>query len=283
MSRLAGASTIHEQQPITAMTRLRFSTAVFVSLAFAGSAHAASSAWQSMEGARLRLVTEDQAGPDGVLRGALEIRLLPGWKTYWREPGDTGVPPTLTIVEGKNVTGVSMHFPAPHRYKDEWSTWAGYSEPMAIALEFPIGDPAMPVAMETSAFLGICKDICIPVQMNFSLQADPRAPASEPLVEAAFAALPPPPRAGFSVTGARLNDGMLTIEANVPAGEALPDLFLAPGGGWMLDVPTLSKRDGDKLTFQAKVLSKPKAADGLSADFTLTSGDEAVSGQFSVP
>lgn len=249
-------------------------------LAMAGGAHAASTGWQDTEGARLRLVVDDRPAPDGTLRGALEIALAPGWKTYWREPGDAGVPPRLTLDGSSNADGVSMHFPAPERFTDEWSTWAGYRGSMAIALEFATGDPAQPVLLKTSAFLGICEDICIPVQMSFMLETNPDAPADEPAVAAAFAALPAGAHDGFTVTQARLEGEVLVVEAEVPGNAAGADLFLAPADGWLLDVPERSGTEDGRATFHAKVLSSPGHGALPVTDYTLVNEGEAVSGRF---
>ncbi len=54
---------------------------------------ASSSDWFETEGARIRLVTTGKPAADGKLKGMLDIELKPGWKTYWRDPGDAGVPP----------------------------------------------------------------------------------------------------------------------------------------------------------------------------------------------
>ena len=76
---------------------------------------AASSGWHHADGTSLRIVTSDRSDADGRLRGALEIRLKPGWKTYWLDPGDAGVPPTLTLADGRPVDAA---FPAPKRFDD---------------------------------------------------------------------------------------------------------------------------------------------------------------------
>ena len=52
------------------------------------------------------------------LRAGVEIRLDPGWKTYWRYPGDSGVPPSLDFAASENVKSVTMLWPAPKRFAD---------------------------------------------------------------------------------------------------------------------------------------------------------------------
>ena len=52
------------------------------------------------------------------LRAGVEVQLDPGWKTYWRDPGDSGTPPTFDFAESTNVKSVSMQWPAPMRFDD---------------------------------------------------------------------------------------------------------------------------------------------------------------------
>lgn len=74
--------------------------AALLLLALAPGAHAASSEWHHVEGGSIRIVTSGAPDAQGILRGALEIRLKPGWKTYWLDPGSSGVPPTLDVTIG---------------------------------------------------------------------------------------------------------------------------------------------------------------------------------------
>ncbi|MFP1631732.1 protein-disulfide reductase DsbD domain-containing protein [Zhengella sp. ZM62] len=244
-----------------------------------GRAGAASTAWQDTEGARLRLVVEDRPDAGGTLRGALEIQLAPGWKTYWREPGDAGVPPQLSLEGSSNVDGVAMRFPAPVRFTDEWSTWAGYDVSMAIALEFATPRPSEPVTVNATAFLGICEDICIPVQMSFMLETDPARTGSEPAVTDAFAALPDAAHEGFSLTEASMEEGAVILEATVPGDGDEAELFLAPAGGWALDVAERVEAGKGVSVFRAVILSTPKGAAPPDIDYTLVRKGEAVNGQ----
>ena len=52
------------------------------------------------------------------LRAGVEIRLDAGWKTYWRDPGDSGVPPTFDFSGSDNVKSVTVQWPAPERFPD---------------------------------------------------------------------------------------------------------------------------------------------------------------------
>src|SRR5262245_43732610 len=90
--------------------------ALAVASALASPALASSSDWHEADGGRVRLLTSGRPDEHGVLRGALEIDLKPGWKTYWLDPGDAGVPPSLDVSGSRNVSTAELQFPAPHRF-----------------------------------------------------------------------------------------------------------------------------------------------------------------------
>ena len=98
----------------------------------------------------------------------LEIDLKPGWKTYWRDPGDAGVPPTLDASASSNIASAELSFPAPHRFDDGFAIWAGYKEPVSLPVAFTLTDARQPATIDAKVFLGICETICIPVQATFS-------------------------------------------------------------------------------------------------------------------
>ena len=255
-------------------------TIVFATLAFFASAVVAlggASDWFVTEGARMRLVVNDKAENDGTFRGALEIDLLPGWKTYWRDPGDAGIPPTVDVANSTNISAVEIAFPAPGWFSDSYSTWAGYKQALAFPLTFTAEDPEVAARVVADVFLGVCKDICIPVQTEFSADANPQAGSSHPVVDAAFDALPPAANDTFGLSAARLEGDMLVATAHLPDGRTETDLFLAGSKGWYFGVPELSHTDDGTLTVRVSLLETPKETSG-SFHYTLVSDKAAVSG-----
>ena len=239
------------------------------------------------DGATLRLVTTGLADADGQLRGAVEIRLAPGWKTYWKEPGASGVPPQIDIGGSINVTAAAIQFPAPEWHADAYGAWAGYGAPVVLPIVFTVGAPERFSVIEADLFLGICKTICVPVQARLAVEPGraPDDPADAAFVAAAFEALPGAPDAGFAVTQARLSGDVLLVTATTPATASdKAALFLAPEGGFVLGAPKLRSGDGTAATFEVPVLAAPAggAAD-VAVSYTLTAGDAAVTGTFTLP
>src|ERR1700741_2164925 len=100
------------------MPKTVFPTALFLVVVLASPVLASSSDWYEAEGGRVRLVTTGAPDESGVIAGVLQVDLKPGWKTYWRDPGDAGVPPTLDASGSDNVASVTVMWPAPERFPD---------------------------------------------------------------------------------------------------------------------------------------------------------------------
>ena len=252
------------------------------------SAMASSSERFAMEGGSLRLLTSGLAGEDGLLRGALEIELRPGWKTYWRDPGSSGVPPQIDVSRSLNVSGAELHFPAPEWHEDTYGDWAGYGKPVVLPVTFTIAEPDRFSVVEASLFLGVCEAICVPVQANLTIE-----PGSQPgdeedarIVEAAFASLPLPASDEFGVTGTQLSGDALTIHAAVPRDAGKAELFIAGSGGYLLGRPGLVTSGDGSATFTVPVFASENSGGNsgqAKLPYTLVAGDRAVAGELSLP
>ncbi len=250
---------------------------VLIPLAVPAPAMAAASDWYEAEGARVRLVSEEAAGPDGALRAALEIVLDPGWKTYWRDPGEAGIAPSIDVSTATNVTGATLGFPAPAWHGSGAEAWAGYAGSVSLPITLRLEDPNAFTAVDADVFLGVCRDICVPVQTRLSVMPGGDASLREPTVEAAFAALPAPADAAFGVTGATTEGDRLAVEVAVPQGGTEAELFVAAPTGWVLRKPERAARGG---AFEIQVAARPDGAADPGFDYTLVAGGRAVQGSF---
>ncbi len=259
--------------------------ALLVSAPVASPALAASSGWTDTEGASLRLVTTGTPDAEGKLRGALEIQLQPGWKTYWRDPGGAGVPPSIDVSASRNVAGVEVDFPAPKRFDDGYAISAGYDQPVTLPLVFSVADKSQSAIIEANLFLGVCEKICVPVQATLDVDPldDPENPNDAATVANAFMLLPAAADASFGVSSAQLGADTLTVEVVLPSGVTEGDLFVAYEAGFSLGAPKQSMVDG-RLRFAVPVFDQPKPVlAGTSLAYTLVTPAGAVSGRISVP
>ena len=246
---------------------------------------ASSSAWHDSEGGRIRLVTSGAPDQAGHLQGVLDIALKPGWKTYWRDPGDNGVPPQIDISDSTNVSDAALSFPAPKRHDDGYGVWAGYDHSVSLPVTFTLASPRDAATIEAQVFLGVCETICIPLQATLKLDpsSDPDNVADAALVKTGFAALPGRAQPGFEARPLPGDPETLVVEAAVPGNPASAEFFVAGEHGYMFGPAVRDERDG-KLIFRLPILDRPAtppSASGLA--YTLTGETGAVAGLLPYP
>jgi DsbC/DsbD-like thiol-disulfide interchange protein len=254
-------------------------------IASAAPALASSSDWYEAAGGSIRLVTAGAPDENGIVQGALEINLKPGWKTYWLDPGDAGVPPTIDVSASRNVTAADLSFPAPHRFDDGFAKWAGYEEPVSFAVAFTLADPSKPASIDAKVFLGVCESICIPVQATLTLDTatDPDNADDAAAVQAALDALPAPEQPDFGVTLIAGGKDEVLVEAAFPGEPETVDLFLAGSDGYQFGPPE-RKIEGDRLMFSVPILQRPeKTPEKGGLRYTLVTAAGAVSGMLPYP
>lgn len=134
---------------------------------------------------------------DGVRMAGLRLRLEDGWKTYWRAPGEAGVPPQFDWSGSENLRAVRVHWPAPQVFDSYGLRTIGYAEEVVLPVElFPV-DPAKPTRIDGRMALGVCQDICLPVTLDYD--ATFAADTPEAGSAAIRAALKARPRAGAAL------------------------------------------------------------------------------------
>lgn len=246
---------------------------------------ASSSAWRDFEGGSIRLVTTGAPDDAGIVQGALQIELKPGWKTYWVDPGDAGVPPTIDVSTSRNIASASMSFPAPRRFDDGFAKWAGYDEPVSFPVAFALAEAKQPAAIEAKVFLGICETICIPAQaaLNVDPASDPDNADDAAVVQAALDALPGEATPDFGAAVVTASKDAVTVEAKFAGEPADADFFLAGAEGYQF-APPERRDEGGRLLFSVPILQQPDTAPNKGAlQYTLTSAAGAVSGAIPLP
>ena len=242
--------------------------------------HASSSDWFETEGARIRLVTAGKPDARGKLNGILHIELAPGWKTYWRDPGDSGVPPTLDVSANPNIASAVFDFPAPQRHDEGDFKWAGYDYPVALPITFTLKDPAGAAVIDASVFLGVCETICVPVQAKLAVDPadDPANPDDAAAVAAAFSKVPPAATPDFEVKAAgKAGEAKVVLEAMFPGDPATAELFISGEDGYVFATPVREQRDG-KTFFSIEVTRPDETPTGPGLHYTLATEAGAVSG-----
>lgn len=119
---------------------------------------------------------------------ALELQLEPGWKTYWRTPGDTGLPPHFDWKGSQNLKDVTFHWPAPQPIRSGDKLEMGYHDQLVLPFTAHATDAAKPVTIASQVELGLCESICVPAYLE--LQADPAGSQTDPEILTAMQAEP---------------------------------------------------------------------------------------------
>ena len=254
----------------------RLQTAALALLFINSAAAAATSEWVETPGGDVRLVALP-ASDDGSMRAMLDIRLHDGWKTYWRDPGGSGIPPSIAV-SGAEL--LSTGFPAPRRLGDEATHYIGYDKPVRLPLTL---GKATGGAISATVFLGVCKDICIPVQAELTVNASGESfanPLEETAIAAAEASLPQGASDGFKpLDGRWAADGKsVTVRFEAPQDGAMPDVFLSGSSSFEFGAAGPVRREGEAFVAEVPVLHRPKVFD-LAKDpilLTVRAGDRTM-------
>ena len=218
-------------------------------------AAAGSGAWYDGEFAKTRLISSVAAvGDREQLRLGLQFRIQPGWKIYWRTPGDAGFPPQPTWNGGENLAAVSMRWPAPLRFSIFGLQTLGYEDDVVFPLDVRPERPGQPIAVRASIPYLICKEVCVPETaiVALDLPAGPAEPTNQAISIARFDARVPGDGtlAGLSIQRASLESSgdemTLTVEARALAPFVAPDLYVEGPEQTGFGAPVFQLRDGGR-------------------------------------
>ena len=219
----------------------------------------------------------------GLHIAAVRITLAPGWKTYWRAPGDAGIPPDFDWSESSNVAGVTPLWPVPHVFWQNGMRSVGYADEVVLPLVVSpsVGGEAMHLAGRLG--IGVCQDVCIPVSFDLSVNL-PAQGAPDPAISAAMAARPVTAEAAgvSSVTCSvePISDGIrITASITMPTigREEAAILELADPSVWVSEAET--RRAGGVLHVTAEMVppnGQPFAIDRSEVRITVLSGARGV-------
>jgi DsbC/DsbD-like thiol-disulfide interchange protein len=251
----------------------------------AAPAGAIDSPWTRAAESTVRLVVGAPADGERELRGAVEIRLTRGWHTYWRYPGDAGIPPRFDWAASDNVAAVDLRWPAPVRIVTKDGTQSiGYEDGVVFPLRIRPADPKRPVKLALKLEFAVCERLCIPAEAEMRLEVRGSV-GKVPLLDEADARVPRKARLsdapGLSVLSVRLERGpkpRALVEIKAPAGSD-PDLFAeGPTEAWALSLPEKVAGEAGRVRFAIPLEGAPPGADPipLKLRLTLVAGREAI-------
>src|SRR6478672_5184098 len=261
---------------------LGFAATIFASSAAIEARAQDASPWQRDGHSAVRLLAGSRSG--AVLLGGIAIQLQPGWKTYWRTPGDSGVPPRFDFSKSDNVEAVTVLWPAPTKFDDGAGGFSlGYKQQVVLPLRIVAKNADKPVTLRADISYAVCDKLCIPVEAKAELAFASVASTEDGNLSDALNAVPKPANIGdpnpLTIRDVK-RDGKNNVLVDVVAPEAKEvSLFVeGPTPDWALPVPKLVEHGPPgvkRFAFELDGLPPGASAEGAALKLTLVGGDRA--------
>lgn len=211
-------------------------TAILLNTCAVAPAYAASSDWVNLYGGEARLSAVKD--PDtNKITGIVEIKLKEGWKTYWRNPGDAGIPPIIDFTGSTFFTLDKISFPIPEILTEDGTQFIGYHNTVQFVFSGQAEGSAASLKVNFTA--GVCEKICIPATAEFEFlpnalnQSDPKTSRTLMLSKSY---LPREPSTQFSLSNVKRKGGKYSVTANIPKALSDPKLLIEGPKGWFSGV-----------------------------------------------
>ncbi len=241
------------------------------------------SPWQRDGHSAVRLLAGSRSG--AVLLGGIAFQLQPGWKTYWRTPGDSGVPPRFDFSKSENVEAVTVLWPAPTKFDDGAGGHSlGYHDQIVLPLRIVAKNADKPVTLRAAVNYAVCAKLCIPVEANAELAFNSVASTEDSALFAALDTVPKPANIGdpnpLTIRDVK-RDGKSTVLVDVvaPPDATSVDLFVeGPTPDWSLPVPKLQEQGPPgvkRFAFELDGLPPGTTPEGAALKLTLVGGEHS--------
>jgi DsbC/DsbD-like thiol-disulfide interchange protein len=241
------------------------------------------SPWSEDIRSAVRIIAGTNKNTDAPLRAGIEIKMKPGWKTYWRYPGDSGVPPQFDFSNSENLKSATVLYPAPRLFKDETGQTLGYKESVIFPVVVSPQQPGKPVKLRLKVDYAVCEKVCVPVEGRAELTLGSGNSAHNAELSAAEGRVPrqvSAAQAGLNMR--RVNTGTkphVTVDLAAPAGQTV-DLFVeGPSSRWALPIPKPVKpAPAGRAQFSFELDGSPPGTDPtgkIDLTFTIVAGERA--------
>jgi len=233
------------------------------------------SAWAQDAHSAIRLIAGSRSG--AMFLGGVAFRLEPGWKTYWRTPGDSGVPPRFDFSKSDNVEAVTVLWPAPQSFPDgAGGTSFGYKNQVVLPLRIVPKSPDKPVTLRMTISYAVCDKLCVPVEAEAELPFQSVASTEDGALSAALNAVPKPANVGdpnpLTIRDVRRDGMQVIVDVAAPEGEDIHLYVEGPTPDWALPTPKRLQPDAPPLrrfTFQLEGLPPDTRPEGAALKLTL--------------
>jgi DsbC/DsbD-like thiol-disulfide interchange protein len=239
------------------------------------------SPWQRDGHSAVRLLAGSRSG--AVLLGGIAFQLQPGWKTYWRNPGDSGVPPRFDFSKSENIEAVTVLWPAPAKFDDGAGGYSlGYKNQIVLPLRIVAKNADKPVTLRAAVNYAVCEKLCIPVEANAELAFTSVASTEDSELFAALDTVPKPAQIGdpnpLTIRDVKRDGKSVLVDVVTPDARNLSLFVEGPTPDWALPVPALiepSPPGVKRFAFELDGLPPGVKPEGAALKFTLVGGDRA--------
>jgi DsbC/DsbD-like thiol-disulfide interchange protein len=271
-----------------ALRHLLWCIAAVAALAAATASYANDvSSWDGDARSAIRLIAGGSHPSDSDVHAGVEIKLSPGWKTYWRYPGDSGVPPRFNFAQSLNVKSVNVSWPAPDHFVDEGGQSIGYKDSVIFPLRITPEDPTKPVTLRVTLDYAVCEKLCVPAKGEAELLLSGGASSLAPLVEAAEARVPKRVPLGEGTVLAiqaihretLAGHQRVVVDTKEPAADPVELYAEGPTAEWALPLPealSAAPPGSRRFAFDLDGLPPGASADGAILTLTLVAGQKAI-------
>src|ERR1700744_1132530 len=240
------------------------------------------SPWLRDTHSAVRLLAGSRSGE--LLLGGIAFQLQPGWKTYWRPPGDSGVPPRFDFSKSDNIEAVTILWPAPKKFDDgAGGVSLGYHDQIVLPLRIVAKNVDKPVTLRAEINYAVCEKLCIPVEASAELAFNSVASTEDSALFAALDTVPKPANVGdpnpLTIRDVK-RDGKSDVVVDVvtPDDRALNLFVEGPTPDWGLPVPKLVEHSPPgvkRFSFQLDGVPPDVNPDGAALKLTLVGGDRS--------
>lgn len=243
------------------------------------------SPWDQDTRSAIRLIAGNNKNGAATLRAGIEIKLQPGWKTYWRYPGDSGVPPHFDFSGSENLKIATVLYPAPHLFTDETGHSLGYKDKIILPLAVSAQQPGKPVRLHLKIDYAVCEKLCVPAEGRAELTLATGNSAQDLALTAAEARVPKQVTAErVGLTARRVNNNgpkpLVAVNLAAPAGQPVELFVEGPTTQWALPVPKpVQGAPAGRAQFNFELDGLPPGVDPkgqFDLTFTIVTGERAV-------
>lgn len=242
------------------------------------------SSWSQDTRSAIRLIAGSSKSGAASLRAGIEVKLQPGWKTYWRYPGDSGMPPHFDFSDSENVKTVKVLYPTPHLFSDETGQSLGYKDRVIFPLEISPQQPGKPVRLRLKIEYAVCEKLCVPAEGSAELMLGPGDATQDSELKAAEARVPKLTTATqMKLTARRVRNGpkaLVAVELDAPADQPVELFVEGPTPQWALPIPKpVRATPAGHALFSFELDGLPPGTDPkgqFDLTFTVVTGERAV-------